>query len=105
MFYTRINKMKVFDNREGFLGLFNRSAEIRIYSYVSNPSGRAGHFLESGALVPPLSISVSDLLGLDGKERREKLLEQVLAEAELLAQTIRTACAIVRTSTIRREIS
>ena len=85
MFYTRINKMKIFDNREGFLGLFNRSAEIRIYSYVSNPAGRAGHFLESGPLVP--SLSVSDMLGLDEKERREKLLEQVLAEAELLAQS------------------
>jgi hypothetical protein len=34
MFYTRINKIKVFDNREGFLGLFNRNAEMRIYSYV-----------------------------------------------------------------------
>jgi hypothetical protein len=29
MFYTRINKIKVFDNREGFFGLFN-SAEMRI---------------------------------------------------------------------------
>ncbi|MDR1221917.1 MAG: hypothetical protein LBL07_03440 [Tannerella sp.] len=27
MLYTRINKIKVFNNREGFLGLFNRSAE------------------------------------------------------------------------------
>jgi hypothetical protein len=26
MFYARINKMKIFDNREGFLGLFNRRA-------------------------------------------------------------------------------
>jgi hypothetical protein len=29
MFYARINKLKVFDNREGFLGLFDR-AELRI---------------------------------------------------------------------------
>ena len=87
MFYARINKMKVFDNREGFLGLFNRSAEMRIYSYVSNPAGTAEHFLESGSFVPPRSISVSDLLNLDEKERREKLLEQVLAEAGLLAQS------------------
>jgi hypothetical protein len=29
MFYARINKIKVFDNREGFLGLFN-SAKMRI---------------------------------------------------------------------------
>jgi hypothetical protein len=46
MFYTRINKMKVFDNREGFPELFNRSAEMRIYSYVSNPAGTTGHYLE-----------------------------------------------------------
>jgi hypothetical protein len=25
MFYARINKIKVFNNREGFLGLFNRA--------------------------------------------------------------------------------
>jgi hypothetical protein len=35
MFYARINKVKVFNNREGFLGLFNRRAELRIYSYLS----------------------------------------------------------------------
>ena len=85
MFYTRINKMKVFDNREGFLGLFNRSAEMRIYSYVSNPAGKAGHYLESKLTVRPLSVS--DLLYLDENQRREKLLAQVLAEAELLAQS------------------
>jgi hypothetical protein len=52
MFYARINKIKVFNNREGFLGLFNRSAELRIYSYVLNPTGRAGHFLENAPYVP-----------------------------------------------------
>jgi hypothetical protein len=26
MFYSRINKIKVFNNREGFPGLFNRNA-------------------------------------------------------------------------------
>ncbi|MDR0758369.1 MAG: hypothetical protein LBF85_11070 [Tannerella sp.] len=87
MFYVRINKMKVFDNREGFLGLFNRSAELRIYSYVSNPAGTAEHILENGRPVPPLSLSVSDLLNLDENGRRERLLEQVLAEAGLLAQS------------------
>ena len=85
MFYTRINKIKIFDNREGFLGLFNRSAEMRIYSYVSNPAGKAGHYLESKLTVRPLSVS--DLLYLDENQRREKLLAQVLAEAELLAQS------------------
>ena len=85
MFYARINKMKIFDNREGFLGLFNRSAEMRIYSYVSNPAGTAGHLLEGER--PVLPLSVSDLLSLDENQRREKLLEQVLAEAGLLAQS------------------
>ena len=85
MFYTRINKMKIFDNREGFLGLFNRSAEMRIYTYVSNPAGTVGYYQEGGRPVPPLSVS--DLLGLDENGRREKLLEQVLAEAGLLAQS------------------
>jgi hypothetical protein len=41
MFYVRINKMKVFDNREGFWELFNRSAELRIYSLCTE-SGRDG---------------------------------------------------------------
>jgi hypothetical protein len=36
MFYTRINKIKMFDNREGFLWLFNKRVEIRIYSYVKS---------------------------------------------------------------------
>ena len=34
MFYARINKIKIFNNREGVLGLFNR-AEMRIYAYVT----------------------------------------------------------------------
>jgi hypothetical protein len=85
MFYTRINKIKIFNNREGFLGLFNRGAELRIYSFVSNPGGQTGHFLENGQYVPPLSIS--GLLSMEEKEREEKLLEQVLAEAGLFAQS------------------
>ncbi|MDR1222278.1 MAG: hypothetical protein LBL07_05285 [Tannerella sp.] len=87
MFYTRINKIKVFNNREGFLGLFNRGAELRIYSHVSSSNGQTGHFLENGQYVPPLSISISDLLSMNEKEREEKLLEQVLAEAGLFAQS------------------
>jgi hypothetical protein len=34
MFYVRINKVKIFNNREEFLWLFNMQAEIRIYSYL-----------------------------------------------------------------------
>jgi hypothetical protein len=71
MFYTRINKIKVFNNREGFLGLFNRGAELRIYSHVSSSNGQTGYFLENGQYVPALSISISDLLSMDEKEREE----------------------------------
>jgi hypothetical protein len=85
MFYTRINKIKVFNNREGFLGLFNRGAEIRIYSFVSNPAGTTGSYPESDGTYRPLTVS--DLLHLDEKQRRELLLERVLAESELLAQS------------------
>ncbi|MDR3267122.1 MAG: hypothetical protein LBT24_06100 [Tannerella sp.] len=56
MFYARINKIKIFNNREGFLELFNR-AEIRIYSYVYNPTGMAGHFLEQGAKYRPKPLT------------------------------------------------
>jgi hypothetical protein len=89
MFYARINKIHIFNNHEGFLGLFNR-AELRIYSYASpslalpkgegstpSPSGRAGEGL----------LTVADLIDLDGEERRKKLLEAVLTEAEHFAQT------------------
>jgi hypothetical protein len=84
MFYTRINKIKVFDNREGFLGLFNNRAEIRIYSYV-----------KSSTVFPVLSepdssagIAISELLGLpDEAARKQRLLDAVLAEANHLAQS------------------
>jgi hypothetical protein len=87
MFYSRINKIKVFDNREGFLGLFNRSAEIRIYSYV-----------EASTVLPALpalptpnygsGIAISELLGLpDEAARKQRLLDAVLAETNHLAQS------------------
>jgi hypothetical protein len=76
MFYTRINKIKVFNNREGFLGLFNRTAELRIYSLASSPVSATEN--------PPLSIS--DLLGLDHSARKTRLLESVLAEAGRFGQ-------------------
>ncbi|MDR2131142.1 MAG: hypothetical protein LBP56_08295 [Odoribacteraceae bacterium] len=74
MFYTRINKLKIFNNKEGFLGLFNR-AEMRIYSHVigNEPAGA------------PLTLS--DLAGLpDEAARQEKLMEAVLAGGKELAQ-------------------
>jgi hypothetical protein len=77
MFYARINKIKVFNNREGFLGLFNR-AEMRIYSYVASSSA-----------VPtvPAVPTAADLLALAPDQRREKLLDAVLSEAGRFAQS------------------
>jgi hypothetical protein len=84
MFYSRINKIKVFDNREGFLGLFNKRAEIRIYSYVKA-------LTVSPALLAPdygSGIAISELLGLpDEAARRQRLLDAVLAETNHLAQS------------------
>ena len=86
MFYVRINKIKVFNNREGFLGLFNNRAEMRIYSYVSAlPAGAdvaAGHAL---SLPRP---TLSALLELpDGAARRQFLLDATLGEATRFAQS------------------
>jgi hypothetical protein len=50
MFYSRINKIKIFNNREGFLVLFNRGAEMRIYSYASNPGGLNEALPQNGLL-------------------------------------------------------
>ncbi|MDR2765371.1 MAG: hypothetical protein LBB90_10135 [Tannerella sp.] len=78
MFYVRINKIRVFNNREGFLGWFNRSAEMRIYSYVA-----------ASTAVPtvPAVPTTADLLALTPDQRREKLLEAVLSEAGRFAQS------------------
>jgi hypothetical protein len=78
MFYARINKIKVFDNREGFLGLFNK-AELKIYSYVT----------EYTAALPDAGLlTLADLAGLpDDKARRDRLAEAVVAETGKLAQS------------------
>jgi hypothetical protein len=55
VFYVRINRIRVFDNREGFLGLFNR-AEMRIYSYVTGYAGTG----------QPSELTPGDLAGLCG---------------------------------------
>jgi hypothetical protein len=80
MFYVRINKIKVFNNREGFLGLFNR-AELRIYSHA------AGYSVGAEPYVPPLTLA--DLIDLDDSARRQKLLDAVavLSEAGRFAQS------------------
>ena len=79
MFYARINKIKVFNNKEGFLGLFNK-AELRIYSYVTASS--TGKDLQTSALM------LSDLAELsDETARKQKLLQAVQIEAAKFAQS------------------
>jgi hypothetical protein len=82
MFYTRINKIKVFDNREGFLGLFN-SAEMRISSYVT-----VGADLRVCPFLRVCPLILSDLMNLpDESTRRQKLLETVQTEVAKFAQS------------------
>jgi hypothetical protein len=94
MFYARINKIKVFNNREGFLGLFNH-AELQIYSLASNPtnmsgSGHFGDFSGKPKVLPqPVLLKMDDLLSLSDKKRKEKLLEAALTEAERFSQSQR----------------
>jgi hypothetical protein len=106
MFYARINKLKVFDNREGFLGIFNRRAELRIYSYVA---GYGDDFTAAtvgiGAKAPAFNedaqtqgqgqtygsapvLTLSDLMNLpDEAARKQKLLDAVLYETNKFAQS------------------
>ena len=81
MFYARINKIKVFNNREGFLGLFD-SAEMRIYSYAAGAGSDAEMQLQ------PQPLTLSDLLNLpDGAARKQRLLDAVVAETARFGQT------------------
>jgi hypothetical protein len=82
MFYVRINKIKVFNNREGFLGLFNR-AEMHIYSYVT-ASSVPFPVEPAGSALSLQQPSLSDLLELPD---------------EAIRNTTRTVPTIVRTST------
>jgi hypothetical protein len=91
VFYARINKIKVFNNREGFLGLFNR-AEMRIYSYVAAGFAPVGAVPDVGAV----SVTTADLLALTPDQRREKLLDAVLTEAGRFAQSYSLAVDRVR---------
>ncbi|MDR1407103.1 MAG: hypothetical protein LBJ23_03520, partial [Tannerella sp.] len=75
MFFARLNKMKVFDNREGFLGLSDR-AELRIYSRVN------------AGLNPFLHVTLADFRELDNNPDgiAERLKTLLLGEAGDLAQ-------------------
>jgi hypothetical protein len=104
--------MKVFDNREGFLGLFNR-AELRIYSYATPVPAGAGlaPALENGVIAngatangaivngtiangtenratARVAPTLADLMNLpDDASRKQRLLDAVLAEAGNFAQS------------------
>jgi hypothetical protein len=82
MFYVRINKIKIFNNREGFLGLFNR-AEMRIYSYAT--ASFAGNDSSVGLFASPLTLAA--MISLTDEQRKEKLLEAVQTEINRLAQS------------------
>jgi hypothetical protein len=83
MFYARINKIKVFNNREGFLWLFNQHAEMQIYSYVKPLSLSQASPGQSGTS----GVALSELMALpDAAARRQWLPDAVIAEAGLPAQ-------------------
>jgi hypothetical protein len=69
MFYARINKVKVYNNREGFPVLFNRGAELRIYSHTTSYS--------VGVTPPVPSQTLRNLIDLDDNARYQKLLDAV----------------------------
>jgi hypothetical protein len=87
MFYTKINKIKVFYNWEGFLGLFNRRAEIRIYSCVT-PLSVSLH--GEGGSTPTLSelANLSD----DAARKQRLLLKQVSTLFQLSKQVLPVVC-------------
>jgi hypothetical protein len=76
MFYARINKIKIFSNREGFPGLFDR-AEVKVYGLAGKPES----VLKVQDLITELS-GVSD----DKTEEalQKKLLDAVKTEAKNL---------------------
>ncbi|MDR1221946.1 MAG: hypothetical protein LBL07_03585 [Tannerella sp.] len=84
MFYIRINKIKVFNNREGFLGLFN-CAEMQIYSHA------AGYFVEEVPTVPPVPtvsivpppLTLTDLITLDKPDRQFTPPERTVSVEQL----------------------
>ena len=75
MFYARINKVKVFNNREGFFGLFNK-AEVKIYGLA----GRTEYVLKAQDLANKLGGALSE----DDKlaEAEKELAAAIEAEAE-----------------------
>ena len=80
MFYARINKIKVFNNREGFLGLFDK-AEVRIYGYSI---GFEGFIPETIPL-----LGMSDLAEqADDKARRDLLKQLAASELNRFAQSV-----------------
>jgi hypothetical protein len=84
MFYERINRIKVFNNREGFLWLFNQHAEMQIYSHVKPLTLSQASPGQSGTS----GVALSELMALpDAAARRQRLPEAVIAETGLPAQS------------------
>ena len=80
MFYARINKIKVFNNREGFLGLFDK-AEVRIYGYSVGFEGVTPEAI-------PL-LTVGDLADqADDKARRDLLKQLAASELNRFARSV-----------------
>jgi hypothetical protein len=88
MFYARINKIKVFNNREGFLGLFN-SAEVRIYGYVTGSVAHAETQGNTKTQGIASLLTLGDLADLpDDRARRERLQQAVSAEVNRFSQSV-----------------
>lgn len=73
MFYARINKIKIFNNQEGFLGLFNK-AEVKVYGLA----GKTESVLKVQDLVNELSL-LSE--GEKKSEIEKRLTEAIAVEA------------------------
>jgi len=76
MFYARINKIKVFNNREGFLGLFNR-AEVQVYGLAGSP----GSVLKMQDLLTEISEAADD-------KKEEALQKELLAAVKAEAKNV-----------------
>jgi hypothetical protein len=97
VFYARINKIKIFNNREGFLGLFNR-AEMRIYGFATgwfDEGGGIGGDVGARRALPlqsqsqPQPLTLGDLANLpDDEARRKRLLDAVIDEADKFSQSV-----------------
>jgi hypothetical protein len=86
MFYTRINKIKVFNNREGFLGYsiapVGAGLAPALISVGTDTNGTDTNGTDANRAGARSTPTLSDLASLpDEAARRQKLLEAVLADS------------------------